>query len=77
MALGSPSCSSLVTAPSISRGSSSLAIQVSASYGLSGQPASPFYGNLLPLWAEDGYFPLVFSAARVDAETTNTLVLEP
>jgi acyl-homoserine lactone acylase PvdQ len=45
--------------------------------GQSGQPQSPFYGNLLPLWAEDLYFPLVFSAARVEAETTNTLVLEP
>ena len=28
--------------------------------GQSGQPGSPFYGNLLPLWAENKYFPAAF-----------------
>ena len=44
--------------------------------GQSGQPESPFYGNLLPLWAADTYFPLVFSPARVKAETTHVLNLK-
>jgi penicillin amidase len=45
--------------------------------GQSGQPESPFYGNLLPLFAEDAYFPLVFSRARVDKEAASLLVLQP
>jgi penicillin amidase len=45
--------------------------------GQSGQPGSPFYGNLLPLWAEDTYFPLVYSRTRVDAERAHLLVLKP
>jgi penicillin amidase len=45
--------------------------------GQSGQPGSPFYGDLLPLWAEDKYFPLLFSAAAIEAHTTHTLVLRP
>src|SRR4029077_857563 len=28
--------------------------------GQSGQPASPHYGDLLPLWAKGEYFPLLF-----------------
>jgi len=43
--------------------------------GQSGQPESPFYGNLLPLWADDVYFPLVFSRPRVEAEAAHRLVL--
>jgi penicillin amidase len=45
--------------------------------GQSGQPESPFYGNLLPLFADDVYFPLVYSKARVEKETTNRMVLRP
>ncbi len=45
--------------------------------GQSGQPGSPFYGNLLPLWAEDRYFPLLFSATAIEAHTTHTLSLRP
>ena len=44
--------------------------------GQSGQPESPFYGNLLPLWDRGEYFPLVYTRARrsrggaqADAET--------
>jgi len=43
--------------------------------GQSGQPGSPFYGNLLPLWADDVYFPLVYSRARVEQERAHRLVL--
>lgn len=45
--------------------------------GQSGQPESPFYGNLLPLWASDTYFPLVYTRARVNAETAHRLSLVP
>ena len=45
--------------------------------GQSAQPGSPFYGNLLKLWAEDTYFPLAYSRPRVDAETAHRLVLRP
>jgi penicillin G amidase len=45
--------------------------------GQSGQPGSPFYGNLLPLWANDEYFPLVFSRAAVEREAAHRLVLRP
>jgi len=45
--------------------------------GQSGQPGSPFYGNLLPLWADDVYFPLVYSRGRVEQEQAHRLVLGP
>ena len=45
--------------------------------GQSGQPGSPFYGNLLPLWGADTYFPLVYSRARVDEERAHGLMLHP
>lgn len=45
--------------------------------GQSGQPESPHYGDLLPLWAEGRYFPLLFSRERVEAEARERLVLEP
>jgi penicillin amidase len=43
--------------------------------GQSAQPESPFYGNLLQLWAEDEYFPLVFSRERVLKEGAHRLLL--
>ena len=43
--------------------------------GQSAQFGSPFYDNLLPLWANDTYFPLVYSRARVAAEKAHTLTL--
>ncbi len=43
--------------------------------GQSGQPGSPFYDNLLTLWADDVYFPLVFSRARVEREAAARLQL--
>ena len=45
--------------------------------GQSGQPASPHYGDLLPLWAKGRYFPLLFSREKVEAEAKEKLVLEP
>jgi len=45
--------------------------------GQSGQPGSPYYGDLLPLWAEGRYFPLAYSRARVERETAHVLTLLP
>jgi penicillin amidase len=45
--------------------------------GQSGQPGSPYYDNLLPLWASDTYFPLLFSRARVNAAAAHTMTLTP
>jgi penicillin amidase len=45
--------------------------------GQSAQPGSPYYGNLLKLWAEDTYFPLVYSRPRVTREAAQTMTLRP
>jgi penicillin amidase len=45
--------------------------------GQSGQPGSPFYGNLLPLWAENQYFPMLFSRSAVERHTKHRLLLRP
>ena len=45
--------------------------------GQSGQPESKFYGNLLPLWADNEYFPLVFSRKAVDKNAAHRLMLQP
>ncbi len=45
--------------------------------GQSGQPLSPHYSDLLPLWAEGRYFPLLYSRERIEAEAKQRLVLEP
>ncbi len=45
--------------------------------GQSGQPGSPFYDNLLELWGEGRYFPLLYSRAAVERETRYVLWLEP
>jgi len=45
--------------------------------GQSGQPESPYYGNLLPLWDKGEYFPMVYSRARVDQEAAHKLMLRP
>lgn len=45
--------------------------------GQSGQPGSPHYGDLLSLWANGAYFPLVYTRARVERETAHRLVLTP
>jgi len=45
--------------------------------GQSGQPGSPHYGDLLPLWARGEYFPLLFSREKIEAASEERLVLEP
>ena len=45
--------------------------------GQSGQPGSPFYGNLLPLWANNEYFPMLFSPSAVSSNGRHRLVLRP
>ncbi|HZS51141.1 MAG TPA: penicillin acylase family protein, partial [Bryobacterales bacterium] len=45
--------------------------------GQSGQPGSPHYADLLPLWADGEYFPLPYSRAAVEKNTARRLVLEP
>lgn len=45
--------------------------------GQSAQPESPFFSNLHTLWANDEFFPLVYSRARVDKERAHTLTLRP
>lgn len=45
--------------------------------GQSGQPGSPHYGDLLPLWAEGKYFPLKFSRSAVEEATEHRLMLKP
>ncbi|HMF19187.1 MAG TPA: penicillin acylase family protein, partial [Gemmataceae bacterium] len=48
-----------------------------SSPGQSGQPGSPHYGDLLPLWAEGQYFPLAFSRSKVEELTRHKLLLKP
>jgi Penicillin amidase len=45
--------------------------------GQSGQPGSKHYGDLLPLWAEGKYFPLLYSEKKVEAMAKQRLTLEP
>jgi len=45
--------------------------------GQSGQPGSKHYGDLLPLWAEGKYFPLLYSKQKVEVMAKERLTLEP
>lgn len=45
--------------------------------GQSGQPGSPHYADLLPLWAESEYLPLAFSRPKVEELTKHRLMLKP
>ncbi len=45
--------------------------------GQSGQPTSPHYADLLPLWTAGEYFPMLFSRAKVEMHTRQRLMLEP
>ncbi|HEY5644685.1 MAG TPA: penicillin acylase family protein [Pseudomonadales bacterium] len=44
--------------------------------GQSGDPRSPFYGNLLEGWATDSSFPLLYSREAVEANQALRIVLE-
>ena len=45
--------------------------------GQSGDPRSPFYANLFPLWANDRFVLLPFSVHAVKAQTAEIVVLRP
>ena len=45
--------------------------------GQSGEPGSPHYDDLLPLWAEGKYHPLAFSRPYVEKVTRHRLILRP
>ena len=45
--------------------------------GQSGDPASPHYGDLFPIWAENGYFPVFFSKGKIQGVAEKTTVLRP
>ncbi|MBL8849844.1 MAG: penicillin acylase family protein [Planctomycetaceae bacterium] len=45
--------------------------------GQSGQPGSPHYADLLPMWAKGEYFPLAFSRQKVEDVTQHRLMLMP
>lgn len=45
--------------------------------GQSGQPGSPHYDDLLPLWARGEYFPLAYSRTKVEEVTRHRLRLKP
>ena len=45
--------------------------------GVSGQPGSPYYDNLLELWGRNEFFPLLFTRPAIDARTRHTLILAP
>lgn len=45
--------------------------------GQSADPRSKHYSDLLPLWANDEYFPLVFTRSRVERETEKVTWLVP
>jgi penicillin amidase len=50
--------------------------RVTSAPGQSGQPGSPFYGSLLPLWGNGQFFPLVYSRETVEGRTTHRLELK-
>ena len=45
--------------------------------GQSGDPASLHYGDLFPIWAENGYFPVFFSKEKIQTVAEKTTVLQP
>jgi len=45
--------------------------------GQSTQPESPYYGNLLPLWANNQYFQMAYSRNAVNGAAAHTLQLRP
>lgn len=45
--------------------------------GQSGQPGSPHYADLAPLWAKGEYFPLAYTRPKVETVTQHRLTLRP
>lgn len=50
---------------------------VTSAPGQSGQPESPHYADLLPLWGTDQYFPLAFSPRKIAEVAAHRLQLRP
>jgi penicillin G amidase len=51
--------------------------RVTSTPGQSMQPGSRFYGNLLPLWGSETFFPLLYSREAVEAHVSAYQVLNP
>jgi penicillin amidase len=45
--------------------------------GESGQPSSSHYSDLLPLWDQTQYFPMLYSRGAVEEQARDRLTLEP
>ncbi|MGA0556513.1 penicillin acylase family protein [Larkinella sp. VNQ87] len=45
--------------------------------GQSGNPASPHYRDLFPIWARNAYFPVYFTEEKIKTVTESRTVLEP
>jgi penicillin G amidase len=45
--------------------------------GQSGDPDSPFYRNLFPIWANDQHFPVYFSREKIENNFASKLTLTP
>ncbi len=45
--------------------------------GQSGNPDSPHYGDLFPIWAENNYFPVFFSKEKIRTVAEETTTLQP
>lgn len=45
--------------------------------GQSGNPDSPYYRNLFPLWANDQHFPVYFSREKIEKNAAEKLTLTP
>jgi penicillin amidase len=45
--------------------------------GQSGDPNSPHYRDLFPIWAEGKYFPLYYSFEKIIGVTEDILILQP
>ncbi len=50
--------------------------QATSTPGQSGQPGSPHYADLLPLWKDGQYFPLLYSRSKIEQSRTHTLLLQ-
>ena len=49
--------------------------RVTSAPGQSAQPGSPFYGDLLPLWGNGQFFPLLYTREAIEGRTTHRLEL--
>jgi penicillin amidase len=51
--------------------------RITSTPGQSGQPGSPFYGNLREMWGKGQYFPLRYSREAVEEAASHRLTLTP